>query len=391
VERKAERSGFVYSAARTKSGFFGAWRVRFPRTHGRIRPIEVRAARLDWVTTSFIAFVHVVAIAGTILYAILHGFTVAALAIMLVWLVASGFSITGGYHRLFAHGSYRAHPLVRAFFLFFGSAAVQNSALKWASDHRRHHRRVDTDDDPYNIRRGFWWAHIGWVLIKSPSDTSCVGDLERDPLVRIQHRFYIPLAVLAGFALPFAVGWLFGDPWGGLVLGGFVRLVLQYHATFCVNSVAHTFGRQTYTDRDSSRDSFVTAMLTLGEGYHNFHHAFPFDYRNGIRGWHFDPTKWLIRGLSWSGLTAELVRAPRQVVLKARLRMQQRQAGGEAALITAARENVEALLDRWAQIREEWRQAGRRSRREVREAWLHFRAAYKAWKRTLASASAPSA
>jgi len=240
---------------------------------------------LSWPNTLFLVGTHLAAVVGTILYATLHGFSVAAIGICVAMGIACGLSVTGGYHRLFAHATYEAHPIVRIFYLIFGAGAWQNSALKWSSDHRRHHAFVDGEDDPYSIRKGFWWAHIGWIFWQDPpsSPGGKVGDLERDLWVRLQHSLYIPLAVGVGFGLPLGLGFVFGDPWGGLILGGLLRTVLIHQTTFCVNSLAHTIGSQPYSDLDSSRDSAITAIVTLGEGYHNFHHTFPFDYRNGVR------------------------------------------------------------------------------------------------------------
>lgn len=359
--------------------------------------------KLDWINVVFLLFVHVAAIGGTVLYLAFHGLTPAALILAGLWTLACGFSVTAGYHRLFAHGTYRAHPLLRAFFLIFGAAAFENSALKWAADHRRHHRYVDEEADPYSIRKGFWWAHIGWVLMRDPPGLppSPVGDLERDPLVRLQRRFYVPVAVAAGFLLPTAIGWLLGDAWGALVLAGFVRLVILYHSTFCVNSLAHTIGSQPYSDANSARDSAITALVTLGEGYHNFHHTFPFDYRNGVQAAHFDPTKWLIRGLSYAGLTRDLVRVPHDAVVRARLHLQERRASarlkGQPQLgerLRAFRERVEGLLDRWAQLKRQFAERRERSgaasrealaalAAKIRDARAQFREAYRAWFRAL--------
>jgi stearoyl-CoA desaturase (Delta-9 desaturase) len=277
-----------------------------------------------WPIASFIVPAHVIAVVGTTFYAVNHGVTLSAVLIGVVFLFLTTFSISGGYHRLFAHGSYDAHPILKAFYLIFGAASFESSALKWASGHRRHHASLDRDGDPYNIHRGFWWAHMGWVLAKDPASQgiSNVGDLERDPMIRFQHRYYVPIAFGVGLGIPLALGFLFGDPWGGLIIGGFLRLAVFYQATFCINSLAHMIGTQPYSDENSSRDCVVTALLTMGEGYHNFHHTFPADFRNGVNWFEYDPTKWILNGFTAVGLAGNLIRTPDAVILKARLRME---------------------------------------------------------------------
>jgi stearoyl-CoA desaturase (delta-9 desaturase) len=272
----------------------------------------------DWGNIGFLAVAHLLAL-GAVVYLALGLTSWWSVGLAFVWFGLAGLSITGGYHRLFAHRAYVAHPLIRAFYLFFGAAAVQNSALKWSSDHRRHHAKTDTERDPYNIRRGFLWAHVGWVLSKEPEGgRPRTADLVADPLVRLQDRYFLALAVLAGAVLPFCLGLLWGDPWGALLVAGFLRLVVQWHATFFVNSLAHCVGSQPYGTRTTARDSFLVALATLGEGYHNFHHTFPTDYRNGVRWYHFDPTKWIVWTLSRVGLTGKLKRIPAARLAQAR-------------------------------------------------------------------------
>jgi stearoyl-CoA desaturase (delta-9 desaturase) len=272
---------------------------------------------LDWTNITFMAVAHLIAGLGVWWMAV-H-FNPWTLGLGLLWFALCGLGITGGYHRLFAHPTYKAAAWLRLGYLLFGAGSVQNSALKWSNDHRIHHRKVDGDEDPYNINRGFFWAHLGWVLYKDADEEfDRIRDLEADPLIRWQHRYYVPLAIVFGGLLPMAVGLLWGDPWGALLVAGFLRLVLQYHATFAINSLAHSLGEQPYDSSTSARDHFLTALVTLGEGYHNFHHRFQYDYRNGVRAWQFDPTKWLIYGLSYVGATSALKRAPEARIREAR-------------------------------------------------------------------------
>jgi stearoyl-CoA desaturase (delta-9 desaturase) len=277
--------------------------------------------QLDWLNILFLTAVHLLGVAGFAWMAFVQ-FSWWTVGLAVLWFAFCGVGITGGYHRLFSHPTYKAVWPIRLFYLLFGSAAVQNSALKWSADHRRHHGKVDTEEDPYNIRAGFWWAHIGWVFFKYPEAPSFknVKDLEADPLVRFQHKFYMPLAVVFGVIVPISIGLLWGDPIGALLVAGFTRLMLQYHATFAVNSFAHYIGNQPYTTKNSARDSFITAIITLGEGYHNFHHRFQNDYRNGVRAWQLDPTKWWVWTLSLVGLTWDLQRTAPETIRSARNR-----------------------------------------------------------------------
>jgi stearoyl-CoA desaturase (delta-9 desaturase) len=270
------------------------------------------------LNTLFIGSVHVVALAA-LGWSIAHPPRWETVALAAAWYWCSGISITGGYHRLFAHRSYRCVRPVSLFYLLFGAAAVQNSVLTWASDHRRHHADTDGDTDPYDARRGLWWSHIGWVFRDDPArDYTNVRDLAADPLVAWQHRFYFPIAIGMAGAAPAFVALAWGDPAGGALWAGAIRLVAQYHTTFAINSVAHRFGRQPYTAATSARDNVLVAFLTMGEGYHNFHHRFPSDYRNGVRWFNYDPTKWLVSGLSTVGLTSDLKRVSRDAVVRAR-------------------------------------------------------------------------
>jgi stearoyl-CoA desaturase (delta-9 desaturase) len=235
-----------------------------------------------------------------------------------LWAVAflylNGLSITGGYHRLWAHKAYEAHPALKCFFACWGAGALQNSILCWASDHRRHHRHVDNDErDPYSAGLGLWFSHMGWMLRDYPSgapDFSNAADLQRDPVVMWQHRHYLALTVFMNLGLPLLLGIWHGDIIGTLLLVGLLRLVINHHVTFFINSLAHFWGSRPYTESNSARDNGLLAFLTYGEGYHNYHHIFQSDYRNGVRWWQWDPTKWLIRLCAWLGLARNLNRTP---------------------------------------------------------------------------------
>jgi stearoyl-CoA desaturase (delta-9 desaturase) len=278
----------------------------------------MKKPQLDWTNTLFLAFTHLVGLFGVVYLAAIH-FSWWTVGLGVLWFGLCGLSITGGYHRLFAHPTYQARWPLRLFYLCFGAASAQNSALKWSADHRLHHSKTDRDGDPYNIKKGFWWAHIVWVLCKSDDKVlPPVKDLEADPLIRFQHRYYVPLAILTGAVLPGLIGLAWGDPIGAVLIAGFLRLVVQWHATFSINSVAHWIGKQPYSTEGTARDSFITAIITLGEGYHNFHHKFQADYRNGIKWYHLDPTKWFVWTMSKIGVTWNLRRTPDEAIQRAR-------------------------------------------------------------------------
>jgi len=257
------------------------------------------------------------------------GLPIAALALVPLWgiyrgydsfqwlwalgfLYLNGMSITGGYHRLWAHNAYEAHPILQWFFAFWGAGALQNSILIWASDHRRHHRHVDDNAlDPYSAGRGLWFSHMGWMLRNYDTNTqdySNAQDLQRDPVVTWQDKNYVPLTVFMNVGLPLLLGVWHGDVIGTVLLVGLLRLVVNHHVTFFINSLAHYWGSRPYTETNSARDNGLLAFLTYGEGYHNYHHIFQADYRNGIRWWQWDPTKWMIALCNHLGLAHNLNR-----------------------------------------------------------------------------------
>ena len=253
--------------------------------------MQTTTAEKDWVNISFLTLTPIIGVFGTAWYTMAHGFAWWMLGLALVMYFLVGLSITAGYHRLFSHRTYEASRAVEVFFAIFGALAAQNSILWWSASHRVHHRFVDRDWDPYNIQRGFWWAHIFWIFYKNPKagDFSNAKDLLKNPVVMWQHRWHYVLMVVVGFGLPALIGALFGDWVAGLLWGGFARLVFVHQSTFFVNSLAHKAGEPTFDANVSARDNWAVALVTLGEGYHSFHHRFPSDFRNGIRWYQWDP------------------------------------------------------------------------------------------------------
>jgi stearoyl-CoA desaturase (Delta-9 desaturase) len=304
-------------------------------------------------------------------YGITHGYSAATWVWFMLIVGANGMAITCGYHRLLAHSSYDAHPLLKAAYLFFGAMALQNSALVWAAGHRVHHRFIDDEErDPYCAKKGFWFSHMGWMLRNYPSgdiDFSGVKDLQRDPMVMFQHRFYLPIALAANFGVPVVIGLFLGDVWGSLLVVGFLRLVVSHQVTFFINSLAHMWGSQPYTSDNTARDNPIVALLTYGEGYHNFHHLFAHDYRNGVRWWQFDPSKWFIRSMSFIGMASNLKQVPWFKIHRALLDRQfqrvehklathpaRAQLGLTSARIADEYETFKKAVAEWAHLREQW-------------------------------------
>ncbi|MCB0411854.1 MAG: fatty acid desaturase, partial [Bdellovibrionales bacterium] len=289
-----------------------------------------RPLKIDLVPFLFLTLTPLAAIFFSTVYFMTASWNWWMLVLFIIFYHATGMSITGGYHRLFSHRAYDAHFIVRLFYALFGAAAFQNSILKWATDHRIHHRHVDSDQDPYSISKGFWYAHMGWMIFKEPlhpHHAAYQRDMLKDPIVVWQHKYYLPISIFMGLMIPALLGWWLGGSFiGGLALVGFTRIVALHHGTFLINSLSHWWGRQTYTDENTARDNEFTALLTFGEGYHNFHHLFANDYRNGIRWYHWDPTKWFIRMKAYLGLVSNLRKTPEEQILRARLEMQAKRA-----------------------------------------------------------------
>jgi len=246
------------------------------------------------------------------------------LVVMAVTYLLTGLGITVGYHRLFTHRSFKTSPPVRALFAALGSAAIEGPVIEWVANHRKHHQFSDQPGDPHSPhvdRAGGWrgalgglfHAHMGWIFSDEDmaSEQRYAKDLLADPVVRFIDRTFL-LWVLAGLAFPFALGFaLTGTLAGaltGLLWGGAVRIACLHHATFSINSLCHFFGRRRFQTGDESRNLLWLSVPTLGEAWHNNHHAFPTSARHGLRWWQLDPSAWVIAGLERCGLVWDVVR-----------------------------------------------------------------------------------
>ena len=315
----------------------GASKLDHPNKSFPNMNLNIPFQRVNWVNTSFLFVITLLGVIAAPIFLFLHDMNWVMWSLFTFYMVSTGLSITLGYHRLFSHLSFKAKWPVRLFTLVFGACAFENSVLHWASDHRRHHKHTDHDDDPYDITKGFFWAHIGWILFKldaeQPMDN--VKDLKKDPLVRFQDRFYVAIAFGVGLIFPAIVGFFtIGGGVGilaGILVVGALRVVLVQQSTFFINSLCHCIGKQPYSTRCSARDSWIMALVTYGEGYHNYHHEFQHDYRNGVKPWNFDPTKWSIMLLHKVGLVSDLRRVPSSKIVGAEMREAQRKAEAKLA------------------------------------------------------------
>ncbi len=271
--------------------------------------------RINWTTSAFLIGTLLLTLTAVPIYLYHFGLDWFQVALFFVMFFTCGFSISLGYHRLFSHITFKAAWPIRLLTLVFGAAAFENSVLMWASEHRRHHKHVDHDDDPYCISKGFFHAHIGWLIFKLNSEQPYdnVADLQSDKLIVWQDRHVQSIAVVVSLGVPLILGFLWNG-WqgalGGVLIAGVARIVALQHCTFLINSACHTIGRQPYSTKCSARDSLWLALFTFGEGYHNYHHEFQHDYRNGVKPWQFDPTKWIIWTLSKLRFVKNLRRVP---------------------------------------------------------------------------------
>ncbi len=282
--------------------------------------------KINWANILFFTVTGVGGLGVMPFYLHRNGFVLSDWILFAVYFVCSGLSITAGYHRLYAHRTYQARPLLQLFLLFFGASAFEQSALKWSSQHRNHHLYLDTERDPYSITKGFWHAHMGWLVgWDRTKNFENVADLRQNALIVHQHAHFKLWAIGAGIVTPVLIGALAGHALGAFLIGVCFRIVFVQQMTFCINSFCHLIGTANYDPSTSARDHWFIALLTFGEGYHNFHHRFPSDYRNGIRWYHWDPSKWAISLFRRAGQAYNLRKAPYFHILHARLASQNRQ------------------------------------------------------------------
>jgi stearoyl-CoA desaturase (delta-9 desaturase) len=285
------------------------------------RPSEVAPdERLDW--TGMIPFwgVQVGAVVGVIVL----GWSWSGLLLALGLYAVRMFGLTAGYHRYFSHRSYKTSRLFQFLLAVLGATATQKGPLWWAGHHRTHHKYSDEPRDPHSVRqRGFWWAHVKWILVRRfvPTDFARIKDFAAYPELRWLNTWHLlPPVALAGTLYLIGGGW-------AVVWGFLVSNTLLWHGTFCVNSLAHLFGRRAYQTTDDSRNSLLIALFTLGEGWHNNHHHYQASERQGFYWYQIDITHMVLRAMSWVRLVWDLNEPPPHV--------RERRLGREGAAVSA--------------------------------------------------------
>ncbi|XP_017924591.1 acyl-CoA desaturase [Manacus vitellinus] len=240
----------------------------------------------------------------------------------------SALGITAGSHRLWSHRSYKATLPLRIFLTIANSMAFQNDIYEWVRDHRVHHKFSETDADPHNAMRGFFFSHIGWLLVRKHPDVIEKGqkldlsDIKADKVVMFQRRYYKPSVVLLCFTLPTVVPWYFWDE--SIVISFFIPAILRYtiglNATWLVNSAAHMFGNRPYDQNINPRENPLVSLGALGEGFHNYHHTFPYDYSTSEFGWRFNLTTAFIDLMCLLGLASDRKKVSKEVILARKMR-----------------------------------------------------------------------
>ncbi|MEO8010021.1 MAG: fatty acid desaturase [Dokdonella sp.] len=280
--------------------------------------LDEHAERVDWLRALPFVGMHVACIG-----VIWVGVSSFAVLIAVALYVLRMFAITGFYHRYFAHKAFKTSRPLQFAFAAIGATSVQRGPLWWAAHHRMHHRHTDTALDPHSPRhRGFWYSHMGWFMTRRGfrTDWDAIPDLRRFAELRALDRYDIVMPVLLAIGLFVLGGWLESAyPSLGtsgpqlLVWGFFISTVVLFHATVTINSFAHRFGTRRFATRDDSRNNWLLALITFGEGWHNNHHHFPGSARQGFRWWEIDMTWYVLKAMSMVGLVWDLKPAPRNL------------------------------------------------------------------------------
>jgi stearoyl-CoA desaturase (Delta-9 desaturase) len=294
---------------------FRASRYGIPMSVVRAQAGQASTIRYQWVGAIPFFLIHLLCFG-----AIWTGVTVEALILCVVLLVVRTFGVTGGYHRYFSHRAYKTSRFFQFLLAWLAQSSAQKGALWWAAHHRVHHKYSDQPEDVHSpIQRGFWYSHVGWILDDTAETRwDKIQDFAKYPELRFLNRFYLLPPIVLGVASFLIAGW------PGLFVGFFWSTVLLWHNTFLINSITHLWGKRRYETTDDSRNNWFTALLTLGEGWHNNHHHYQSSARNGFYWWEIDVTYYVLKAMSWLGLVWDLRPVPERVLEEGRERDKQR-------------------------------------------------------------------
>ena len=253
-----------------------------------------------WPTILFMLVIHI--LAGVALLPQFWSWGAVATLLILYWVTAC-LGVTLGYHRLLSHKSFKVPQWLARFFATCGALSAEYGPITWSGIHRQHHKYSDTDPDPHDMNKGFWWSHIGWMFYDVPAEKNVrkyTADLRQDPYFRWLDKWFLFLQIPLGLTLYLLGGWSY------VLWGIFLRLVVVYHVTWLVNSATHTWGERPFDTDDNSRNNKWVALLTFGEGWHNNHHAYPSSAKQGIFRGQIDLTWYHIVVLKKLGLARNI-------------------------------------------------------------------------------------
>ncbi|XP_076368493.1 acyl-CoA desaturase-like [Tachypleus tridentatus] len=294
-----------------------------PTSKEEVKPEDLP---LVWTNITIFIFLHATAIVG-LYYAVTEP-TWQGWVLGVVSSFCSGLGTTAGAHRLWSHRAYKAKLPLRILLMLFNSLACQNDIYEWSRDHRVHHKFSETTGDPHDINRGFFFAHMGWLMKKKHPDVITKGktvdcsDLLKDPVIRFQRKFYVPLAFFCGFFIPSFIPVYFWNEriWFAFITNGILRYVVTLHFTWLINSAAHWRGNKPYNRFMTAVENIHVTWWALGEGFHNYHHTFPQDYATSEYGWKRNFTCMFIDVMAILGQAYDLKSVPKEVVEKTKLK-----------------------------------------------------------------------
>jgi len=267
-----------------------------------------RQHQIVWRNVVIMLYLHAAALYGV--YLALTSAKWQTFALAFAFYIISGLGITAGAHRLWSHRSYKAKWPLRLLLAAFNTMAFENSIYEWSRDHRVHHKFSETDADPHNATRGFFFSHVGWLLLRKHPDVLEKGkvvdcsDILADPIVRLQRKYYLPLVLMFCFIIPtYTPVWLWGETiWNSFFICALLRYAFTLNMTWLVNSAAHMWGDKPYDESISPSENFFTMFGAIGEGFHNYHHTFPWDYATSEYGIKYNITTMFIDTMAFFGL-----------------------------------------------------------------------------------------